>query len=119
MLEDGFHDVTMYFVFFQTFLLEKFRVAQRPNGEGNFNIFYQLFAGADEHLRQDLMLYVTSEIDEPNLYFEPVEDVSDATLDIACTCTSLGGGMLFPQGKVDSAVYNYHIDTIWLYAYLG
>ena len=53
-------------------------MAQRPNGEGNFNIFYQLFAGADEQLQQDLMLNVPSEIDEPNLYFEPIDDVSSA-----------------------------------------
>ena len=61
----------------QTFLLEKFRIAQRPNGEGNFNILYQLIAGADEQLRSELLLNnAGEEAEEPNLYYEPLDDVS-------------------------------------------
>ena len=60
----------------QTYYLERNRVAQRPNGEGNFNIFYQLIAGADDQLRSDLLLNAAVESDEPNLYFRPLEDVS-------------------------------------------
>uniref|UniRef100_A0A3B3RZY8 Myosin XVIIIAa n=1 Tax=Paramormyrops kingsleyae TaxID=1676925 RepID=A0A3B3RZY8_9TELE len=38
----------------QTMLLEKLRVARRPEGETTFNIFYYLMSGADSSLRTEL-----------------------------------------------------------------
>lgn len=40
----------------QTMLLEKLRVAKRPENEGTFNVFYYLMAGADNALRTELHL---------------------------------------------------------------
>ncbi|CAJ1064269.1 unconventional myosin-XVIIIa-like isoform X9 [Xyrichtys novacula] len=40
----------------QTMLLEKTRVARRPEGEATFNIFYYLMAGVDSSLRTELHL---------------------------------------------------------------
>ena len=64
--------------FFQTYLLEKTRVASRPEGEGNFNIFYQLISGADDQLTAELMLDALPG-EEPNLYVEPHDNVSPIT----------------------------------------
>nr|XP_012611991.1 unconventional myosin-XVIIIb [Microcebus murinus] len=41
----------------QTMLLEKSRVAQRPEGEGNFQVFSQMLAGLDPDLRTELYLH--------------------------------------------------------------
>ena len=49
-------------------------MASHPEGEGNFNIFYQLIAGADEHLTSELMLDALPG-EEPNLYMEPHDNV--------------------------------------------
>ncbi|KAM9318464.1 unconventional myosin-XVIIIa isoform 4-T5 [Pholidichthys leucotaenia] len=38
----------------QTMLLEKLRVARRPEGESTFNVFYYMMAGADSSLRTEL-----------------------------------------------------------------
>ncbi|KAJ8266379.1 hypothetical protein GJAV_G00129760 [Gymnothorax javanicus] len=38
----------------QTMLLEKLRVARRPEGEATFNVFYYMMAGADSSLRTEL-----------------------------------------------------------------
>ena len=64
----------------QTFLLERMRVAQRTRSEGNFNIFYQLVAGADEQLKSELLLNAPVGKDDSNLYFEPHDDVSLASV---------------------------------------
>ncbi|KAM9320551.1 unconventional myosin-XVIIIa isoform 1-T1 [Gastrophryne carolinensis] len=40
----------------QTMLLEKLRVARRPENEASFNVFYYLLAGADSTLRTELHL---------------------------------------------------------------
>uniref|UniRef100_A0A4W3J6Y9 Myosin XVIIIB n=1 Tax=Callorhinchus milii TaxID=7868 RepID=A0A4W3J6Y9_CALMI len=42
---------------FQTMLLERVRVAQRPEGEGTFDIFSQMLAGLDLSLRTELHLH--------------------------------------------------------------
>ncbi len=62
--------------YFQTFLLEKNRIIQHSQGEGNFNIFYQLLSGADDQLTNDLMLDTIVETDDINLYCEELDDVS-------------------------------------------
>jgi len=69
----------------QTFLLEKYRVAQRSEMEGNFNIFYQLIAGADDQLTADLLLNIPVESEENNLYIEPYDDVSGVCVCV-CVC---------------------------------
>ncbi|XP_064424299.1 unconventional myosin-XVIIIb isoform X3 [Latimeria chalumnae] len=45
----------------QTMLLERMRVAQRPEEEGTFNVFYQMFAGMDSTLRTELRLHQMAE----------------------------------------------------------
>ncbi|XP_055461922.1 unconventional myosin-XVIIIb, partial [Psammomys obesus] len=45
----------------QTMLLEKGRVAQQPQGEGNFEVFSQLLAGLDADLRTELNLHQMAE----------------------------------------------------------
>nr|XP_005999509.2 PREDICTED: unconventional myosin-XVIIIb isoform X1 [Latimeria chalumnae] len=42
-------------------LLERMRVAQRPEEEGTFNVFYQMFAGMDSTLRTELRLHQMAE----------------------------------------------------------
>ncbi|KAM9330816.1 unconventional myosin-XVIIIb [Gastrophryne carolinensis] len=41
----------------QTMLLERIRVAQRPEGESNFNVFSQMLTGVDADLRSELHLH--------------------------------------------------------------
>eukprot|EP00731_Ephydatia_muelleri_P023185 Em0015g768a len=56
----------------KSFYLEKNRVAYTPSGEGNFNVLYQLLAGADGQLKSDLLLNnLTGDQTEKNLYVEP------------------------------------------------
>lgn len=43
----------------QTMLLEKMRVARRPEGESTFNVFYYLMAGVDGTLRSGSALSPT------------------------------------------------------------
>uniref|UniRef100_A0A8D2CQS2 Myosin motor domain-containing protein n=1 Tax=Sciurus vulgaris TaxID=55149 RepID=A0A8D2CQS2_SCIVU len=45
----------------QTMLLEKSRVAQQPDGEGNFKVFSQMLAGLDLDLRTELNLHQMAE----------------------------------------------------------
>ena len=61
-------------------------MASHPEGEGNFNIFYQLIAGADGTLTSELMLDALPG-EEPNLYVEPHEDVSIVYMCIQCMYT--------------------------------
>ncbi|XP_043924418.1 unconventional myosin-XVIIIb isoform X2 [Protopterus annectens] len=45
----------------QTMLLERIRVAQRPEGESTFNVFYQMLAGLDMSTRTELHLHQMAE----------------------------------------------------------
>ncbi|XP_065055374.1 unconventional myosin-XVIIIa-like isoform X2 [Rhopilema esculentum] len=53
---------------FQTYLLEKTRIARRPIGESSFKIFYDLILGCDEKLRKELFLDPNSKDD--NCYID-------------------------------------------------
>ena len=61
--------------------------------EGNFNIFYQLIAGADNQLSADLLLNAPVESEEENLYIEPYDDVSVVRCVCVCVCVCVCGGM--------------------------
>ena len=51
-------------------------MAYTPSGEGNFNVLYQLLAGADGQLKSDLLLNnLTGDQTEKNLYVEPFTNV--------------------------------------------
>lgn len=56
----------------QTMLLEKSRVVRRPDGEPNFNIFYQMLAGLDTQTRLELHL---DNLSDPNLFMTPLSRV--------------------------------------------
>ena len=57
----------------QASMLEKTRVVRRPEGEPNFNIFYQMLAGLDPKTRRDLNL---ESLNDPNLFMTPLQRVS-------------------------------------------
>ncbi|XP_078599042.1 unconventional myosin-XVIIIa-like isoform X5 [Branchiostoma floridae x Branchiostoma japonicum] len=57
----------------QTLLLDKSRVVRRPEGELSFNVFYQLLAGADSILKNELYL---SNL-EPNMFITPLDRTDD------------------------------------------
>jgi hypothetical protein len=54
-------------------MLEKTRVVRRPEGEPNFNIFYQMLSGLDPKTRRDLNL---ESLNDPNLFMTPLQRVS-------------------------------------------
>ena len=68
----------------QTYLLEKVRVAQRPVGEGVFNIFPNLLVGADAKLKSDLQLDIPVS-DSTNAYIS-MEQFGDVSLTICSVC---------------------------------
>ncbi|VDK83572.1 unnamed protein product [Dibothriocephalus latus] len=55
------------------FLLDKFRVTRRPEGEPTFHIFYYFLAGLQEDLRRDFML---EDLSSPNLFMTPLQRFS-------------------------------------------
>ncbi|XP_033748343.1 unconventional myosin-XVIIIa-like isoform X3 [Pecten maximus] len=58
----------------QIFLFEKTRVVRRPEGEPSFHVFYQMLAGIDSTLRNDLQL---NSLNEPNLFMTPLQRSED------------------------------------------
>ena len=57
----------------QALMLEKTRVVRRPEGEPNFNIFYQMLSGLDPKTRRELNL---ESLADPNLFMTPLQRVS-------------------------------------------
>ena len=53
-------------------LLEKARIVRRPDGEPNFNVFYQMLAGLDARTRKELHL---DNLNDPNLFMTPLTRV--------------------------------------------
>ncbi|RUS85714.1 hypothetical protein EGW08_006508, partial [Elysia chlorotica] len=58
----------------QALMFEKTRLVRRPEGEPTFSIFYQLLAGADSALRNELQLQTMS---ETNLFMVPPQKPDD------------------------------------------
>ncbi|KAL3858074.1 hypothetical protein ACJMK2_012688 [Sinanodonta woodiana] len=58
----------------QALLFEKTRVFRRPEGEPTFHIFYQLLAGVDSALRNELQL---TTLNEPNHFMTPLQKAED------------------------------------------
>lgn len=57
----------------QMLMIEKQRVARRPEGEGTFNVFYWLLGGADGFLAKQLFL--DSAAQGTNLFLTPLHKV--------------------------------------------
>lgn len=57
----------------QVMLFEKTRVVRRPEGEPSFHVFYQMLAGLDSSLRNELQL---NTLGDPNLFMTPLQRVN-------------------------------------------
>ncbi|XP_061197943.1 unconventional myosin-XVIIIa-like isoform X2 [Saccostrea echinata] len=58
----------------QVMLFEKTRVVRRPEGEPSFHVFYQMLAGLDSNLRNELQL---NALGDPNLFMTPLQRNED------------------------------------------
>ncbi|XP_062577045.1 unconventional myosin-XVIIIa-like [Saccostrea cucullata] len=58
----------------QVMLFEKTRVVRRPEGEPSFHVFYQMLAGLDSNLRNELQL---NTLGDPNLFMTPLQRNED------------------------------------------
>ncbi|XP_078338724.1 unconventional myosin-XVIIIa-like isoform X8 [Crassostrea virginica] len=58
----------------QVMLFEKTRVVRRPEGEPSFHVFYQMLAGLDSSLRNELQL---NTLGDPNLFMTPLQRNED------------------------------------------
>lgn len=58
-------------------LFEKTRVVRRPEGEPSFHVFYQMLAGLDSSLRNELQL---NALGDPNLFMTPLQRVPHLTM---------------------------------------
>ncbi|XP_048747756.2 unconventional myosin-XVIIIa-like isoform X4 [Ostrea edulis] len=58
----------------QVMLFEKTRVVRRPEGEPSFHVFYQMLAGLDSGLRNELQL---NALGDPNLFMTPLQRNED------------------------------------------
>lgn len=75
----------------QLVLAERWRVARRPAGEGNFHILYRLLAGAEGALRRELQLDNVYGGDT-NLFVTPLQKVEEkqkAELEFSRVCSAL------------------------------
>uniref|UniRef100_A0A183SRL2 Myosin motor domain-containing protein n=1 Tax=Schistocephalus solidus TaxID=70667 RepID=A0A183SRL2_SCHSO len=96
------------------FLLDKFRVTRRPEGEPTFHIFYYFLAGLQENLRRDFML---EDLSSPNLFMTPLQRAEDKALakahwEALCKAANLLGARFeneFMQGVCRLLAVIYHL----------
>ncbi|XP_059090834.1 unconventional myosin-XVIIIa-like isoform X2 [Tigriopus californicus] len=101
----------------QTMLLEKSRVVRRPDGEPNFNIFYQMLAGLDTQTRLELHL---DNLSDPNLFMTPLSRSEDKTQAAAAwgrICTAITIMKITPQESfvlwsILAAIYHLGVASV-------